>query len=66
MLLESLLSNHTPSSRNNRIGCFATVVFPSLNDIALEASDDAYDLVIGASAGPLRTQTRAAHLTRRH
>ncbi|HPM52264.1 MAG TPA: type II toxin-antitoxin system death-on-curing family toxin [Rhodoglobus sp.] len=61
VLLESLTRNHALIDGNKRLGWLATYVFYALNDIRLDAPDDAaYDLVIAVSTGALAF-TESAH-----
>ena len=63
VLLESLVRNHALVDGNKRIGWLATVVFYGLNDIALDAPDDAaYDLVIAVASGAASYPEVAAQL----
>ena len=66
VLLESLVRNHALIDGNKRIGWLATVVFYGLNDVELEAPDDAYDLVIAIASSATTYQDAASHLARWH
>jgi len=67
VLLESLVRNHALVDGNKRIGWLATVVFYGLNNIELEAPDDAaYDLVIAIASSAITYQEAAAHLAKWH
>jgi len=63
VLLESLTRNHALIDGNKRLGWLATYVFYALNDIRLDAPDDAaYDLVVAVSTGSLGYNESAARL----
>lgn len=63
VLLESLTRNHALIDGNKRLGWLATYVFYALNDIRLDAPDDAaYDLVIAVSTGSMSYRESAARL----
>ena len=63
VLLESLTRNHALIEGNKRLGWLATYVFYALNDIRLDAPDDAaYDLVVAVSTGSLGYNESAARL----
>ncbi len=63
VLLESLTRNHALIDGNKRLGWLATYVFYALNDLQLEAPDDAaYDLVIAVSTGSMSYRESAARL----
>lgn len=63
VLLESLTRNHALIDGNKRLGWLATYVFYALNDIRLDAPDDAaYDLVIAVSTGALDYNESATRL----
>lgn len=67
VLLESLVRNHALVDGNKRIGWLATVVFYGLNDITLDAPDDAaYDLVIAIISGEATYQQAAGQLAAWH
>jgi death-on-curing protein len=52
VLLESIVRNHPLFDGNERLGWLAIVVFYGLNQVELDAPDDAaYDLVVGVAAG---------------
>lgn len=63
-LLESIVRNHALVDGNKRLGWLATVVFLGLNEIDLDAPDDAaYDLVVGLASGTATLADAAASLT---
>ena len=63
VLLESVGRNHALVDGNKRLGWLAVVVFYGLNDIALDAPDDAaYDLVIAVASGAASYPEVAAQL----
>lgn len=63
VLLESLVRNRALADGNRRLGWLAIVVFYGLNDIALDAPDDAaYDLVIAVASGVASYPEVAAQL----
>lgn len=63
-LLESIVRNHALVDGNKRLGWLATVVFLGLNEIDLDAPDDAaYDLVVGLASGAATLADAAASLT---
>ncbi|MCE1178262.1 MAG: type II toxin-antitoxin system death-on-curing family toxin [Micrococcales bacterium] len=63
VLLESLVRNHPLVDGNKRLGWLATVVFFGLNDVDLDADDDAaYDVVVGLASGALDHESAAAQL----
>lgn len=67
VLLESLVRNHSLVDGNKRLGWLATVVFYGLNDVSLEAPDDAaYDLVIAVTRGEMESVFVAGRLRAWH
>ncbi|MEO6117387.1 MAG: type II toxin-antitoxin system death-on-curing family toxin [Pseudolysinimonas sp.] len=65
VLLESLSRNHALADGNKRLGWLATFVFYELNDIQLDAPDDAaYELVIGVSTGEVDYSEASRRLAR--
>lgn len=66
VLLESLARNHALVDGNKRLGWLATVVFYGLNDIRLDAPDDAYDLVIAIASSTTDYREAAALLAMWH
>jgi death-on-curing protein len=63
VLLESIVSNHPLVDGNKRLGWLSVVVFYAINDVDLDAPDDAaYDLVVGMAAGNITYHQAAAEL----
>lgn len=62
-LLDSVVRNHALVDGNKRLGWLATVVFLDLNEIWIEAPDDAaYELVIAVASGAVPFEEIAAAL----
>lgn len=67
VLLESLVRNHALVDGNKRLGWLAVVVVYGLNDLDLQAPDDAaYDLVVGMAAGEIGPEAAAQVLAGWH
>jgi death-on-curing protein len=67
VLLESLVGNHSLVDGNKRLGWLATVVFYGLNDVRLEAPDDAaYELVMAVARADADLDHIAAALSQWH
>lgn len=65
VLLESLVRGHPLVDGNRRLGWLAVAVFYGLNDLELDAPDDAaYDLVISVAEGSATTDEVAGRLAR--
>jgi death on curing protein len=66
-LLDSLVGNHALVDGNKRLGWLAVVVFYGLNDVDLDAPDDAaYELVMSVARRELSVDEIAATLARWH
>jgi Prophage maintenance system killer protein len=66
-LLESVVRNHAVVDGDKRLGWLAVVVFYGLNDVTLDAPDDAaYDLVIALASGATSYQDAATRLAGWH
>src|SRR4051794_27149222 len=66
-LLDSLVGNHALVDGNNRLGWLAVVVFHGLNDVDLDAPDDAaYELVMSVARREVSIDEIAATLARWH
>lgn len=67
VLLESIVRNHALVDGNKRLGWLALVIFYGLNDVELDAPDDAaYDLVIALASGSTTYQDAAIRLSTWH
>lgn len=54
-LVQSIVCNHALVDGNKRLGAFALFVFPGMNDLTVEASDDeAFDFIMAIADGSLR------------
>lgn len=63
VLLQSLVGNHSLVDGNKGLGRLATVVFYGLNDVLLDAPDDAaYELVMVVAQGDVDIEHVAATL----
>jgi death-on-curing protein len=66
-LLDSLVGNHSLIDGNKRVGWLAVVVFYGLNDVALDAPDDAaYELVMSVARREPSIDEIASTLTMWH
>lgn len=66
-LLDSLVGNRALVDGNKRLGWLAVVVFYGLNDVELDAPDDAaYELVMAVARRELSVEEIAAALTQWH
>ena len=63
VLLDSIVRNHALVDGNKRLGWLATVVFYGLNDVTLDALDDAaYELVMAVARSEATVEVMVAAL----